>query len=73
MCTISSLGQYRKFAFIEGGGSGVLVNAVIDMRFSKIKTQGLGFKVGIGNTFYIDDASATTYSIRNKLFSWKKP
>lgn len=60
---ISSLvsnAQYKKFVFLEGGGSGVLVNAVYDMRITKNQNNGIGFRLGIGNTFYTEDIKGAT-------------
>ncbi|MCA5005382.1 hypothetical protein [Sphingobacterium bovistauri] len=55
--------QGQKFGFIEGGGSGVLVNANFDMRLKKESRDGIGFKLGLGNTFYLEDGKATTIPI----------
>ena len=63
LCFNSSFSQGQKFVFIEGGGSGVLLNANFDMRLKKESREGLGFKVGFGNTFYLEDGSATTFPI----------
>ena len=60
LLTFSIFAQHQKFVYIEGGGSGVLLNANYDMRFKKDTRSGLGFKAGIGNSFYLEDGSATT-------------
>lgn len=48
--------QGQKFAFLEGMGSGALVNANFDMRFKSESREGLGFKAGIGYSgLYMDE------------------
>lgn len=52
--TFSIFAQHQKFVYIEGGGSGVLLNAIFDMRFKKDTRSGLGFKavwLGIGREY----------------------
>ncbi len=52
--------QGQKFVFLEGMGSGVLVNANLDMRFKSESREGLGFKAGIGYSgLYMDEQLLT--------------
>ena len=55
-----SYSQRQKFVFLEGLGSGALVNANFDMRFRADSRDGLGFKVGIGSSgIYLDEQILT--------------
>ncbi len=56
-------GQNRKFTFIEGGGSGVLINVNFDMRFQKDQSDGLGFKAGVGYFPFDRDVDILTLPI----------
>ncbi|WP_392469359.1 hypothetical protein ACF3OC_12925 [Sphingobacterium cellulitidis] len=58
--TSKSYSQRQKFVFLEGLGSGALVNANFDMRFRADSRDGLGFKAGIGSSgIYLDEQILT--------------
>lgn len=49
--SISSYGQGKKYVFLEAGGSSTIAAVNFDMRFKKEAINGLGFRVGLGNSF----------------------
>jgi len=71
--SLQSFSQGQKFAFVEGLGSGVLVNLNFDMRMNKESREGFGFKVGIGNTSIYLDENVTTLPLGiNYIFGKQK-